>query len=109
MIQADPIIEQLKKQVAKFSSEITIEEVGTVIEISDGVATISGLRNVASMEMLDFSNDTFGVALNLEENSVGSIILGPYEHIKQGDTVKATGRILSVPVGEELIGRVLGA
>ncbi len=109
MIQADPIIKQLKDQISKFTADVTVEQVGTVIEIGDGVARIAGLTQVASMEMLDFGNDTVGVALNLEENTVGSIILGDYEHIKQGDTVRSTGRILSVPVGDALIGRVVSA
>ncbi len=109
MIQADPIIKQLKNQIAKFAPDVTVEKVGTVLEIGDGIARIAGLSQVASMEMLDFGENTFGVALNLEQNSIGSVILGAYEHIKVGDTVRSTGRILSVPVGEATIGRVVDA
>lgn len=108
------LIEQLKNQITKFAPDVTVEKVGTVIEVGDGIARISGLTEVKSMEMLDFGQDEAGntisgVALNLEENTVGAIILGEFQHIKQGDTVRATGRILSVPVGESLIGRVLSA
>jgi F-type H+-transporting ATPase subunit alpha len=109
MIKADPIIQQLKEKIAGFQPDVAVEKVGTVIEVGDGIARISGLTQVASMEMLDFGNNILGVALNLEENTIGAIILGQYEHIKQGDTVRATGRILSVPVGEGLIGRVVDA
>ncbi len=109
MIHADPIIKQLKDQIAKFTPDVSVEKVGTVLEIGDGIARIAGLTQVASMEMLDFGENTFGVALNLEENTIGAVILGAYEHIKEGDTVRATGRILSVPVGDALIGRVLDA
>lgn len=107
--QANNIVEQLKNQILKFSPTVFVEKVGTVLEIGDGIARLSGLSQVKSMEMLDFGNETFGVALNLEEHTVGAIILGPFEKINQGDTVRATGRILSVPVGEALIGRVVDA
>ncbi len=103
------LIEQLKNQITKFSPDVSVEKVGTVIEVGDGIARISGLTEVKSMEMLDFGHDVSGVALNLEENTVGAIILGEFQHIKQGDIVRATGRILSVPVGDALIGRVLSA
>ncbi len=103
------IVEQLKTKITAFQPGAKVEKVGTVLEVGDGVARVSGLTQAASMEMLDFGNDTFGVALNLEENLIGSIILGDYLHIKVGDTVRATGKILSVPVGENLIGRTVGA
>jgi F-type H+-transporting ATPase subunit alpha len=108
-MNTDTIIQKLKDQIASFDPKAEISHVGTVTEIGDGIAKINGLSEVKSMEMLDFGNGTSGVALNLEERSVGAIILGNYEHIKQGDTVKATGQILSVPVGEALIGRVVSA
>ncbi len=103
------IIEQLKQQISKLSTGVSVETVGTVLEVGDGIARVSGLSQVKSMEMLDFGNETIGVALNLEERNIGAIILGAYEKVKQGDTVRSTGRILSVPVGEALIGRVLSA
>lgn len=103
------ILEKLKNQIEGFEPTAEVAHVGTVSEVGDGIAKISGLSEVQSMEMLDFGNGTLGVALNLETRSVGAIILGNFEQIKQGDIVKATGKILSVPVGENLIGRVVNA
>ena len=80
-----------------------------MVEVGDGIARIAGLAHAQSMEMLEFTGGIFGVALNLEEDQVGAMILGEDEGIKEGDTVKATGRVLSVPVGEELVGRVVNA
>ncbi len=107
MSNKDFIIEQLKKQIAGYKAEIQTEKVGKVLEIGDGVARISGLAEVMASEMLEFENGTMGVALNLEEDRIGAMILGSFEEIKEGDEVKSTGRILSVPVGENLIGRVV--
>jgi F-type H+-transporting ATPase subunit alpha len=103
------IVEQLKNKIENFSADVKVEKVGTVIEVGDGVARVSGLTECASMEMLDFGNGVTGVALNLEESLVGSIILGDYTKINIGDTVRTTGKILSVPVGEMLIGRTVNA
>ncbi len=108
-MKTDIIIQKLRDQIEGFNPKAEVSHVGTVTEIGDGIAKINGLSEVKAMEMLDFGNGTFGVALNLEERSVGAIILGAFEHIKQGDTVKATGKILSVPVGDALIGRVVNA
>ncbi len=101
------IIEILKKQIENFEQEIQVEKIGKVIQIGDGIAKISGLADVKASEMLDFGNNIFGVALNLEEDNVGAMILGDFTKVKEGDVVKSTGRILEVPVGEELIGRVI--
>ena len=104
------IVEQLKQQISDFKSEIKAEKVGTVVEVGDGIARISGLSEVMSSEMLEFDSGgekIYGVALNLEEDTVGAIILGDYLKIKEGDTVKCTQRILQVPVGEQVIGRVV--
>lgn len=103
------IVEQLKTKIAGFDAGVKVEKVGTVLEVGDGVARVSGLTEVGSMEMLDFGKGVTGVALNLEENVVGSIILGDYTGVKVGDTVRLTGKILSVPVGEGLIGRTVSA
>ncbi len=103
------IVQQLKEKILEFQPKAKVEKVGTVLEVGDGVARISGLTDIGSMEMLDFGNNVMGVALNLEENLVGSVVLGDYTKISIGDTVKATGKILSVPVGEELIGRTVNA
>ena len=103
------IVQQLKTKILDFQATVKVEKVGTVLEVADGVARVSGLTQVASMEMLDFGKGVTGVALNLEENLIGSIILGDYQKISVGDTVRATGKILSVPVGESLIGRTVSA
>jgi F-type H+/Na+-transporting ATPase subunit alpha len=109
----DTIIETLKQQIAGVNMDATLEEVGTVLEVNDGIAQVSGLTRAQSSEMLAFAPKddaarlTYGVALNLEEDRVGAMILGPYAHIQEGDTVKRTGRILDVPVGDQVIGRVL--
>ncbi len=109
MATSEAIISQLKNKITAYSPKANVESIGTVLEVADGVARISGLKQVASMEMLDFGNNLTGVALNLEENGVGSIIFGDYSTVKVGDTVRLTGKILSVPVGESLIGRTVGA
>ena len=82
---------------------------GTVISVTDGICRIHGLSDVMQGEMLEFPGNTFGLALNLERDSVGAVVLGDYEHITEGDTVKCTGRILEVPVGPELLGRVVNS
>ncbi|MFA4930362.1 MAG: F0F1 ATP synthase subunit alpha [Patescibacteria group bacterium] len=101
------IISQLKKELSKIDNEPAIEKVGRIIQIGDGIALIDGLNDVMSQEIVQFSNGEFGVALNLNEDTVGAIIMGEYENIKEGDEVKSTGRILSVPVDNSLIGRVV--
>jgi F-type H+/Na+-transporting ATPase subunit alpha len=106
-MQKDYIIDQLKKQIENFETKFQTEKVGTVQEIGDGVARISGLSDAMASEMLEFENGAVGVALNLEEDRVGAMVLGNYEAIKEGETVKSTGKILSVPVGENFIGRVI--
>jgi F-type H+/Na+-transporting ATPase subunit alpha len=103
----DYIIDQLKKQIENFETKTQTEKVGTVQEIGDGIARISGLSDAMASEMLEFENGAVGVALNLEEDRVGAMVLGNYEAIKEGETVKSTGKILSVPVGENFIGRVI--
>lgn len=108
-ISSATIVEQLKKNIASFKKEATIEEVGTVVEVGDGIARIAGLEQCQAQEMLEFPNNVFGVALNLEQETVGAVILGDFTRIKEGDTVKRTKRIMSVPVGEALIGRVVNA
>lgn len=101
------IIETLKERIAGFKADISVDEVGTVVEVGDGIAKMTGLKNALSSEMLEFPGGIFGVVLNLEEETVGAMILGEATEIKEGDVVKRTGKILSVPVGETLIGRVV--
>jgi len=107
MSYTDQVIASIKKNIEGFTKEIHTEEIGTVIEVGDGIARMSGLEKCQAQEMLEFPGGVFGVALNLEEETVGAIILGEYQHIKQGDVVKRTGKILSVPVSDQLMGRVV--
>lgn len=108
-ISAAEITELLKKRIESFESRMDYAETGTVVEAGDGIARIYGLERCMSNELLEFSDGILGVALNLEEDNVGAVILGDYLHIKEGQLVKRTGRILSVPVGDEMIGRVVNA
>ncbi|HOX60650.1 MAG TPA: F0F1 ATP synthase subunit alpha [Candidatus Magasanikbacteria bacterium] len=108
-MSTNTIVEELKKHIAEFQKTVSVEEVGQVIEVGDGIARMSGLSQCQAQEMLEFAGGVYGVALNLEEETVGAMILGDYGKIKAGDTVKRTGRILSVPVGDKLTGRVVDA
>jgi len=103
----DFIINTLKQQIENFEEQVSVENVGRVLEVGDGIAKVSGLSEVKASEMLDFGNDVIGVSLNLEEDLVGAMILGDYRKIKEGDVVKSTGKILEIPVGEDMIGRVI--
>jgi F-type H+/Na+-transporting ATPase subunit alpha len=107
MSDAKKLIATLNEGIASFVADARAEKVGTVIEVGDGIARMTGLADCLSAEMLEFPGGIFGVALNLEEETVGAMILGDATKIKEGDTVKRTGKILSVPVGEALVGRVV--
>ena len=106
-IKAEEISNLIKQQIENYQSEMKVDEVGTVITIGDGIARAHGLDNIMAGELVEFSNGVMGMAQNLEANNVGIIILGPFADIKEGDEVRRTGRIMEVPVGEELIGRVV--
>jgi F-type H+/Na+-transporting ATPase subunit alpha len=106
-IKASEISDLIKARIDKFQSETEDRNVGTVVSVTDGIVRIHGLGDARYGEMLQFSADTFGLALNLEQDSVGAVVLGDYKNIVEGDTVKTTGRILEVPVGPELLGRVV--
>lgn len=106
-IKTEEISALIKQQLANYNEELAVEEVGTVTYVGDGIARAHGLENALSSELLEFSNGSYGVAQNLETNDVGIIILGEYENIREGDQVKRTGRIMEVPVGDALIGRVV--
>jgi F-type H+-transporting ATPase subunit alpha len=108
-IKASEISDLIKARIDKFQSETEDRNVGTVVSVTDGIVRIHGLGDARYGEMLEFSADTFGLALNLEQDSVGAVVLGDYKNIVEGDTVKTTGRILEVPVGPELLGRVVDA
>ncbi len=106
-INAEEISALIKQQIANYQTDIKVDDVGTVIQIGDGIARAHGLDNVMAGELVEFSNGVMGMAQNLEESNVGIIILGPYTEIREGDEVRRTGRIMEVPVGEELLGRVV--
>lgn len=108
-IRAEEISEIIRKQIKEYGNEVEVAETGTIISIGDGIARIHGLDKAMAGELLEFPGGIFGMALNLEEDNVGAAILGDFEAIKEGDTVKRTGRIVEVPVGEALIGRVVNA
>ena len=103
------IVENLRKEIENFKAVLKVEKTGNVLEVFDGIAKVSGLSDIKSSEMVTFPNSETGVALNLEEDVVGVIILGDFSKIKEGDVVKATGRILEVPVSDSIIGRVVNA
>jgi F-type H+-transporting ATPase subunit alpha len=108
-IRGQDIVSVIKKQIEQFGAPLEMVDVGTVIEIGDGIARIYGLAAAKYNELLQFPNDVMGIALNLEEDSVAAVIMGDYSSIKEGDEVRCTGRIAEVPVGEALIGRVVDA
>ena len=101
------ISELIKERIKDFDASTEARNEGTVVSLTDGISRIHGLADAMQGEMLEFPGETFGLALNLERDSVGAVVLGDYEHIVEGDTVKCTGRILEVPVGENLLGRVV--
>jgi len=106
-IKADEITKILREQIENYQQSVAVEEVGSVISVGDGIARIHGLDRCMAGEMLTFPHEVFGIALNLEEDQVGTVLLGDYTEIREGDTVKRTNKIMSVPVGEALIGRVV--
>jgi F-type H+-transporting ATPase subunit alpha len=108
-LKASEISQLIKERIEKFHASTEVHDVGTIIGVTDGIVRIHGLTNAGYGEMLEFSDNTYGVALNLEQDSVGAVVLGDYKHISEGDVVKTTGRILEIPVGEALLGRVVDA
>src|SRR5436190_6619990 len=108
-IKAEEISKIIRDQVGSYAVDVDVAEVGTIVSIGDGIARVHGVQNTMAGEMLEFPHGVFGIALNLEEESVGTVLLGEFTEIKEGDTVKRTGRIISVPVGDEMVGRVVNA
>jgi F-type H+-transporting ATPase subunit alpha len=108
-IRAEEISKIIRDQIGSFAVQVDVAEVGTVVSIGDGIARVHGVERAMAGEMLEFTGGVFGIALNLEEDSVGTVLLGDFTKIKEGDVVKRTGRIISVPVGDELLGRVVDA
>ena len=108
-IKAEEISKIIRDQIGSFAVDVDVAEVGTIVTVGDGIARVHGIEKTMAGEMLEFPHGVFGIALNLEEESVGAVLLGEYTELKEGDTVKRTSRIISVPVGEELVGRVVNA
>ncbi len=108
-IKAEEISKIIRDQIGSYAVDVDVAEVGTVVSIGDGIARVYGVERTMAGEMLEFPHGVFGIALNLEEDSVGTVLLGEYRNIKEGDPVKRTGRIISVPVGEEMLGRVVNS
>jgi F-type H+-transporting ATPase subunit alpha len=108
-IKADEITQLIRQQIENYETKVAVDEVGTVITLGDGIARVHGLEKVMAGELLSFPHDVSGIAMNLEEDQVGVVLLGDYTEIKEGDQVKRTGRIMSVPVGDAMIGRVVNS
>ena len=106
-IKTNEIGDLLRSQIKNINENVDVNEVGEVLEIGDGVARTSGLGSVMSSELVEFPNNVFGMALNLEEENVGAVLFGDSSLVKEGDTVKRTGKVVEVPVGKELLGRVV--
>src|SRR5512134_2922300 len=106
-IKAEEISKIIRDQIGSYAVDVDVAEVGTVVSIGDGIARLHGIERAMAGEMIQFPHGVIGIALNLEEDSVGTVLLGEYREIKEGDAVRRTGRIISVPVGEELLGRVV--
>src|SRR5665647_1145508 len=108
-LRPEEISSLIKEQIKRYDAKLDTVDVGTVIQVGDGIARIHGLENCMYGELLDFGNDIFGMALNLEEDNVGCVLMGSDVGIKEGDTVKRTKRIVEVPVGDAMIGRVVNS
>ena len=108
-LRPEEISSVIKEQIKNYSTKLEVSEVGTVIQVADGIARVHGLENAMSGELLEFPNEIFGMALNLEEDNVGAVLLGDSKNINEGDTVKTTGRVVEVPVGDVMLGRVVNA
>src|SRR4249920_568379 len=106
-VRPDEVSAILRKQLSGFEKEVDVYDVGTVLQVGDGIARVYGLSKVMASELVEFPNDVFGMVLNLEEDSVGCVLFGESTLIKEGDTVKRTGRLASMPIGDEMLGRVI--
>ncbi|SVC51830.1 uncharacterized protein METZ01_LOCUS304684, partial [marine metagenome] len=106
-IQTDQITQLLREQIEKFDVSVDVAEVGEVIQVGDGVARVTGLENVMSSELVELPNGVFGMALNLEEDNVGLVLFGESSLVKEGDLAKRTERIVEIPVGEAMLGRIV--
>ncbi len=108
-LRPEEISSVIKEQIKRYASELEVSDVGTVIQVADGIARVHGLENAMQGELLEFPGEIYGMVLNLEEDNVGAVLLGSHKNINEGDTVKTTGRVVEVPVGDEMLGRVVNA
>src|SRR6201993_2183297 len=108
-IRADEITKLIRDQIENYQTKVAVDEVGTVISLGDGIARVYGLDKVMAGELLDFGHGVAGIAMNLEEDQVGAVLLGEYTEVSEGGEVKRTGQIMSVPVGDAMVGRVVNA
>lgn len=108
-LRPEEISSVIKEQIKRYSSEITVSDVGTVIQVADGIARVHGLEKAMQGELLEFPGEVYGMVLNLEEDNVGAVLLGDTTSIREGDLVKTTGRVVEVPVGDAMLGRVVNA
>src|SRR6202012_3263858 len=105
-IRADEITSILRHEIENYERAIDVSEVGTIMSVGDGIARIHGLDKVMAGELIQFGHNVSGIAMNLEEDQVGAVLLGDYQHIREGEEVRRTGKIMAVPVGEAMVGRV---
>ena len=108
-LRPEEISSVIKEQIKKYSTKLEVSDVGTVIQVADGIARVHGLENAMQGELLEFPGGVYGMVLNLEEDNVGAVLLGDHKNINEGDMVKTTGRVVEVPVGDAMIGRVVNA
>ena len=108
-LKPEEISSVIKEQIKRYSAELDVSNIGTVIQVADGIARVHGLENAMAGELLEFPGEVYGMVLNLEEDNVGAVLLGDQKNINEGDTVKSTGRVVEVPVGDAMLGRVVNA
>ena len=108
-LKPEEISSVIKEQIKRYAAQLEVADVGTVIQVADGIARIHGLDNAMQGELLEFPGEVYGMVLNLEEDNVGAVLLGSQKNINEGDTVKTTGRVVEVPVGDAMLGRVVNA
>ena len=108
-LRPEEISSVIKEQIKRYADKLEVSEVGTVIQVADGIARVHGLEKAMQGELLEFPGEVYGMVMNLEEDNVGAVLLGSSRNINEGDTVKTTGRVVEVPVGDEMLGRVVNA
>ncbi|MBR5317710.1 MAG: F0F1 ATP synthase subunit alpha, partial [Lachnospiraceae bacterium] len=108
-LRPEEISSVIKDQIKRYAADMEVSDVGTVIQVADGIARVHGLENAMQGELLEFPGEVYGMVLNLEEDNVGAVLLGNHKNINEGDIVKTTGRVVEVPVGDALLGRVVNS